>query len=32
MGTKDIDLDQLSNDLYNKVNAEYTEFIEDRQK
>lgn len=32
MDTKNIDIEQLSNDLCDKVNAEYTEFIEDMQK
>lgn len=32
MGTKNIDIERLSNDLCDKVNAEYTEFIEDMQK
>lgn len=32
MGTKNIDIEQLSIDLCDKVNAEYSEFIEDMQK
>lgn len=32
MDTKNMDIEQLSNDLCDKVNAEYTEFIEDMQK
>lgn len=32
MGTKNIDIERLSNELCDKVNAEYTEFIEDMQK
>ncbi|MBD5116286.1 MAG: DUF3848 domain-containing protein [Ruminococcaceae bacterium] len=32
MDTKNMDIEQLSNDLCDKVNAEYTEFIENMQK
>lgn len=32
MDTKNMDIEQLSNDLCDKVNAEYTEFIEAMQK
>ena len=32
MDTKNMDIEQLSNDLCDKVNAEYSEFIEDMQK